>query len=47
MHSESGSIAQDEKSFTVSRGRLLDACTGKVFFEASDVDIEHLVGSVA
>jgi len=43
MAQSTSTIDQRGKRCTVSRGRWLDPYTGKVFFEASDVDIDHLV----
>ena len=43
MAQSTSTIDQRGKRCTVSRGRWLAPYTGKFFFEASDVDIDHLV----
>ena len=43
MAQSTSTVSRSGRGCSVTRGRWLDPYTGKVFFDASDVDIDHLV----
>ena len=43
MAQSTSTVVRSSRGCSVTRGRWLDPYTGKIFFDASDVDIDHLV----